>query len=245
MRHVAIFGGTSAIAVETARVMAARGDKLFLIARDKQKLAAIEADLRVRGASVVATQTADLSDSGAHARLLSDARQALGDLDVVLVAHGSLPDQKECERDFRVAAAAINLNFLSAASIAAEAANLFESQKKGCIAVISSVAGDRGRQSLYVYGSAKAGLSAFLQGLRNRLAPSGVQVLTIKPGIVDTPMTAHLKKGPLTATPDVVGAGIVKAIDKRRNVVYLPWFWWGIMTIIKLIPEAIFKRLKL
>jgi short-subunit dehydrogenase len=245
MRQVAIFGATSGIAIETARCMALCGDGFFLVARDQKKLDALAQDLRARGAASVATATGDLSELSSLAGLFDSAKAALPALDTVLVAHGTLPDQKRCEQDFSMAEAEIRVNFLSAAALASHAANIFEKQGKGTIAVITSVAGDRGRQSNYVYGSAKGGLGIFLQGLRNRLAKSGVQVITIKPGFVDTPMTAGMKKGPLFASAAAVGSGIVKAIDKRRNVVYLPSFWWIIMTIIKLIPETIFKRLKL
>jgi len=124
-------------------------------------------------------------------------------------------------------------------------ANRFEAQRHGTLAVIGSVAGDRGRQSNYVYGTAKGALAIFLQGLRNRLHPAGVRVLTVKPGFVDTPMTASFKKGPLWAAPEAVAAAIVAAVERGRDVIYTPWFWWGIMTLIKLVPERVFKKLKL
>ncbi len=139
-----------------------------------------------------------------------------------------------------------DINALSTMSLLTTLANTFEARRRGTLAVISSVAGDRGRQSNYVYGSAKAAVTAFLSGLRQRLAKSNVDVLTIKPGFVDTPMTAAIaNKGALWAKPDQIADGIVHAIDKRRNVVYLPWFWWGIMQIIRHIPEFVFKKLKL
>jgi short-subunit dehydrogenase len=124
-------------------------------------------------------------------------------------------------------------------------ANYFEQRRRGCIAVISSVAGDRGRKSNYVYGTAKAALTTFLQGLRNRLSSSGVTVVTVKPGFVATPMTAHMKSGLLTASPQAVGQGIYEAMMKKKDVVYLPWFWQPIMFIVKSIPESVFKRLSL
>ena len=245
MQHVAIFGGTSAIAVEVARLMAKAGDKVFLVARDAKKLAVVEADLKARGAGFIGAATADLNAFESHSRLLAQAREQLGDLDVVLIAHGTLPDQAACEADFVEAEEAIRTNFLSAASLASAAAKIMAPLKRGTIAVIGSVAGDRGRQSNFVYGSAKAGLAAYLQGLRNRLAHQGVHVVTIKPGMVDTPMTAHMKKGPLFASAEDVGQGIYRAILKKRNVVYVPALWILIMGIIKSIPEAIFKKLKL
>lgn len=249
MSKIAIFGASSAIAAEAARLFAARGDDLFLIARSQAKLDAQIQDLKVRHAgssAVIASAVADLVDHARHGELLDEAARALGGLDVVLVAHGSLPDQRACEDSVEQALAEIKLNALSVISIAAVAANRFEAAKNGTIAVIGSVAGDRGRQSNYVYGAAKGMVAIFLEGLRNRLAKSGVAVVTIKPGFVDTPMTAEFeKKGPLWAQPQDVAAGIVKAIDRGADVVYLPWFWRYIMLIIRHIPEFIFKKLSL
>lgn len=245
MRKVLIIGATSAIAQETAKRFAESGDQIFLAGRSPEKLDALAADLRVRGAARVASMALDLNDFDRHATLVDMAYEALGGLDTVLIAHGTLSDQKACEQDFQVALKEYHTNFLSAVSMLTLLANRFETQGHGCLAVISSVAGDRGRQSNYYYGSAKGGLSVFLQGLRNRLAPGGVQVLTIKPGFVDTPMTGEFKKGPLWVGPDIIAAGIQRAIRSRSDEVYLPWFWWGIMTIIKAIPERIFKRMKL
>lgn len=244
MRHIAIFGATSAIAVESARIFAQAGDKLFLVARDAQKLEAVRADIAARGAGAVTTTVRDLADTAGHPALLFQAKEALGDLDIVLVAHGVLSNQGECEKDFAKVEESIRVNFLSAASLAQASANLMLEQKRGTIAVISSVAGDRGRPSIYTYASAKGGLNVFLQGLRGRLLRSGIRVITIKPGPVDTPMTAHLKKGPTMASAASVGAGIVRAIEKGKDEVYLPWFWFWIMLIIRLMPEAIFKRIK-
>jgi len=245
MRKVLIIGATSAIAQETAKRFAEGGDQLFLAGRNPEKLDVLAADLRVRGAARVASMALDLNDFDRHATLVDMTYEALGGLDTVLIAHGTLSDQKACEQDFQVALREYHTNFLGAVSLLTLLANRFEAQGHGCLAVISSVAGDRGRQSNYYYGSAKGGLSVFLQGLRNRLAPSGVQVLTIKPGFVDTPMTADFRKGALWAGPDTIAAGIHRAIRRRADEVYLPWFWWGIMTLIKAIPERIFKRLKL
>lgn len=245
MRKVLIIGATSAIAQETAKRFAEGGDQLFLAGRNPEKLDVLAADLRVRGAARVASMALDLNDFDRHATLVDMTYEALGGLDTVLIAHGTLSDQKACEQDFQVALREYHTNFLGAVSLLTLLANRFEAQGHGCLAVISSVAGDRGRQSNYYYGSAKGGLSVFLQGLRNRLAPSGVQVLTIKPGFVDTPMTADFRKGALWVGPDTIAAGIHRAIRRRSDEVYLPWFWWGVMTLIKAIPERIFKRLKL
>lgn len=244
-QKVMIVGATSAIAQETAKLFAARGDALFLVARDAGKLQIIANDLTVRGASKIETATLDLNELSVHPQLLTNATEALNGLDIVLVAHGTLGDQDASQADFEVTRQELKTNFLSVVSLLTPLANQFEAQGHGTIAVISSVAGDRGRGSNYVYGTAKAGVTAFLSGLRNRLADSGVQVLTIKPGFVDTPMTEHVEKGALFVGADVVAQGIVNAIDMKKDVVYLPWFWWGIMTVIRHIPEQIFKKLSL
>ena len=169
----------------------------------------------------------------------------MGELDTVLIAHGLLGDQRASERDFKLAEQAYKTNFLSVVSMLTPISAYFEVQRRGTIAVISSVAGERGRQSNFIYGSAKAGLSVYLAGLRNRLYPSGVTVLTIKPGFVDTPMTAHLRKTALFASPEKVAREISRAIERRRSVLYSPAIWFWIMAVIRLIPEPVFKRLKL
>lgn len=245
MKRVVIFGATSAIARATARLLAARGDRLFLVARDATKLEATAQDLRVRGAAAVDVAVADLDDFARHEVLLNEAQRALGKLDVVLIAHGTLPDQGALERSFEATERELHTNFLSVVSLLTPLANRLEAQGEGTIAVISSVAGDRGRASNYVYGTAKGAVSLFLQGLRNRLHKSGVRVITIKPGFVDTPMTAEVKKNALFASPEAVAKGIVSALDRGRDVVYLPAFWNLIMLIIRAIPEPLFKRLKL
>lgn len=241
---VLIFGATSAIAQATTRHFAEAGDSLFLVGRNEEKLTALANDLRVRGASSVEQKTADLTQTEQHAALIQSALKALGGIDIVLIAHGILGNQKEAEQDYQVAEALYRTNLLSVISLLTPIANLMEAQKRGTIAVISSVAGDRGRQSNYVYGSTKGGLNIYLQGLRNRLHPAGVQVVTLKPGFVDTPMTAGMKKNFLFAPPEQVGRGIYQAIRKGRNVVYLPPFWFWILLVVRALPESIFKRLK-
>ena len=245
MQKILIIGATSAIAEATARRWAARGAALFLVGRKAERLELIAADLRVRGAASVACQAQDACARDAHETMLCAAEQAMGGLDVALIAHGSLPDQKACEASVELTLQEIDTNALSVIALLTRLATRFEAQGHGSLAVISSVAGDRGRQSNYVYGAAKGMLTLFLQGLRNRLAKKGVHVLTVKPGFVDTPMTASFKKGALWASPDAIAQGIVSAIDKKRDVVYLPGFWWLIMTLIRHIPERIFKKLSL
>lgn len=245
MQKILIVGATSAIAEATARLWAVRGDALFLVGRNSTRLETIAADLRVRGAAAVGCFTMDATDTATHAAMLEAAKAALGGLDVALIAHGTLPDQKACEASVELTLQEIGNNGLSVVALATLLASRFEAQGHGTLAAISSVAGDRGRQSNYVYGAAKGMVSLFLQGLRNRLAKKGVQVLTIKPGFVDTPMTASFKKGALWAQPDDIARGILRAIEQRRDEVYLPGFWRLIMAIIRHIPERIFKRLSL
>lgn len=245
MRHILIIGATSAIAEATARHFAQDGDRLFLVARNPERLSAVAADLKNRGASQVEALVLDANDTGQHAALVAQADAALEGLDTVLIAHGTLSDQNACEASYETALAELQTNCLSVISLLTHIANLFEKQRNGKIAVISSVAGDRGRQSNYVYGTAKAAVTIFLQGLRGRLHRSGVNVITIKPGFVDTPMTAGFQKGPLWASSEQIGRGIYRAIVRRKGTVYLPSFWIIIMTIIKVIPEGVFKRLKI
>ncbi len=247
MKNVLILGASSAIAQAAARQFAADGARLFLVARDPARLDVIAEDLRVRGAPGVDLLAADLTDCDRHPEIVAAAADSMSGIDTVLIAHGTLPDQPACEQDAALALQAIDVNFTSVVSLCTELANYLAARGAGTLAVISSVAGDRGRQSNYIYGAAKGGLSVFLQGLRNRLYHSGVHVLTIKPGFVDTPMTAHIEDrgGLLWAQPDAIAAGILRAIAKQRNVVYLPGFWWLIMNVIRHIPEVLFKRLKL
>lgn len=248
MQRIVVFGATSAIAHAASRLWVQRGDQLVLVGRNPDKLASAVADLRTRGGpqAVVHGLQADLDDLDAHPRLLAQAEQALGGLDVALIAHGTLPDNERCATDVGEAMKEIRTNALSVISLCTLIGERFAARGAGRLAVIGSVAGDRGRQSNYVYGAAKGMVALYLQGLRNRLSPQGVQVLTVKPGFVDTPMTDHLPKGgPLWATPERVAAGIVGALDRRRDVVYLPGFWRPVMALIRSIPEGVFKRMKL
>jgi short-subunit dehydrogenase len=245
MRKVLIVGATSAIAEATARIFAARGDALFLVGRNTAVLENIAMDLRVRGAPEVGVHTMDANELAAHEPMLDRAENLLGGLDTVLIAYGTLSDQKACERSAALTVQEIGNNGVSVTALLTHIANRFEQRRAGSIAVISSVAGDRGRQSNYVYGSAKALVTAFLSGLRQRLHKAGVAVITIEPGFVDTPMTAAFRKGFLWAKPQQVASGIVRAIDRSASVVYLPGFWRPIMFIIRSIPESLFQRLQL
>ena len=245
MRKVLIIGATSAIAEATARILATRGDALYLVARNQARLEAIAADLAVRGSPRVSSEVLDANDLSGHEAMLERAAIFLGGYDTVLIAHGTLSDQKACETDVELTLREINTNGVSVIALLTRVANRLAAQRSGTIAVISSVAGDRGRASNYVYGSAKALVTAFLSGLRQRLSKVGVSVVTIKPGLIDTPMTAAFPKGPLWARPETVARGIVKAIDRGSNTVYLPGFWRPIMLLIRAIPDWAFLRMSL
>lgn len=245
MKKIVIIGATSAIAKAVARIYAKMGAELFLVARDKERLDIMCKDLKIRGAQKVHSQLLDVYNVDAHLEVVENAFQSLITVDVILIAHGTLPEQSACEKNIELLLQAMNTNAISTISLLSLFANKLELQKHGTIAAITSVAGDRGRQSNYVYGAAKGMLSIFLQGLRNRLSRSNVNVLDIKPGFVDTPMTAHFEKGSLWVKPNVVADKIIKAIHKRKNTLYVPGFWKLIMLIIRNIPEPIFKRMHL
>lgn len=245
MPNVLIIGATSAIAQQVAKLYANSDCQLHLVARSSEKLEQVTQDLIVRGAKSVTTFCCDLTEISSHEEILNEAENNLGEIDITLIAHGTLPRQNDCEMSTELTLQELQINFVSVVSLLTVLANYYEKQRTGCLAVISSVAGDRGRQSNYVYGAAKGGLTIFLQGLRNRLSKAGVCVLTIKPGFVITPMTKNFKKGFLWVRPEQVAKSIVTAIQKRKNVIYVPWFWRWIMLIIRSIPENIFKRMSL
>src|SRR5271155_2881807 len=240
-----MLGATSAMAIATARKLATQGSSFYLVARSASKVQAVAKDLETRGATSVAVKVMDLDDTAAHPQMLAAAAETLGHIDLALIAHGVLGDQDQAQADYAVAEAILQTNFLSAVSLSTWLANYFEARHAGTLAVISSVAGDRGRKSNYVYGASKGALNIFLDGLRNRIDRDGVQVLTIKPGFVATPMTAHVPHNALFASPDQVARGILKAIEHRRDVAYVPRFWLFIMLLICAIPGRIFKKMNL
>ncbi len=242
---VLVLGATSSIAIAACRTLAERGANLYLVGRNQEKLSVIAADFKTRGAASVATSVLDLDDTARHPALLSDAVRALGGLDLALIAHGVLGDQSAAEENFAVAEAILHTNFISAVSLCTWLANYFVQQRSGTLAVISSVAGDRGRKSNYIYGASKGALNVFLDGLRNRVDREGVNVLTIKPGPTLTPMTQHMPGSGKFATPQKVAADILSAVEKRKDIVYTPGIWAIIMFVIRSIPERIFKKLNL
>lgn len=244
-KRILVIGATSKIGEAMARLFAAEKASFLLVARDEKKLQSVKNDLTARGAKKVETLILDLLDFAKHKCILPAAIKELQSIDIVLVSHGLLGDHKQCQDSFAQAETVLKTNFLSTVSILTDIANYFEKKRAGTIAVISSIAGDRGRRSNYIYGASKGGLSIFLEGLWHRLVTKRVHVVNIKPGFVDTPMTANFKKGPLFSTPESVAKKAYKAIKDKKPVVYTPFFWFPIMTIIRLIPNIIFKRLNL
>lgn len=242
---ILILGATSSIGRATALCLAAQGYPLFLAGRNEEELERIAADIRIRYGVVVKVGFFDALAYESHALFFQRVIAEMRDLEGVLLAFGSLGDATKAATNFAAAKELIDVNYSAACSILIQVADYFSVKKKGFIIAISSIAGDRGRQSNYVYGSTKAALSTFLEGLRNRLHPLGVRVITIKPGFVDTPMTYGKPGMFLVATPQEVAEGIVRALHGSADVVYLPRFWRLVAWTMKFIPECLFKRLKL
>jgi short-subunit dehydrogenase len=238
--RVLIVGATSAIAAEVARIYAARGARLHLLARNPQKLEALVQSL---GARDVSYRVADFDDLARVEELVQAAARELTGIDVVLIAHGELGDQERTEASFAAAEATLRTNLLSVIAFLVPLANLLEAQGSGSLGVITSVAGDRGRPRNYTYGAAKGALNIYLQGLRSRLFRSGVKVVTLKLGPVDTPMTASHTKNALFAEAPRVAASIARALDAGAPEAYVPSFWGAIMPIVKNTPERVFQLL--
>jgi short-subunit dehydrogenase len=243
--RVLVIGATSAIAHALDRRWAARGARLFLAARQAELLEANAADLRVRGAADVRTAVLDANDVAAQRPLVEAAFAAFDGLDIALVAYGTLPDQARAQRSVADTLAAFDTNARSVVAWLTLLADAFERQGAGAIGVVSSPAAERGRASNYVYGSAKAAVSTFAAGLRHRFARTPIRVVTVHPGFVDTPMTAHLQKGALWATPDRVARDIERALDRANGVLHTPWFWRWIMRAVRALPERVFLRTRL
>ena len=244
-QSILIVGATSSIARSLALQLAQQGNRLFLAGRDSVEVERIAQDLTIRANVFTAWGTLDVTNDDHHPAFLDQVLTQMGQLDGVIISCGELGDQTDAQQDIHHAHRIIHSNYTGVVSLLTPIANHLEKQQHGFIIGIASVAGDRGRQSNYVYGSAKGALSLFLQGLRNRLAKANVHVLTVKPGFVDTKMTFGKPGMFLVAHPDQVATAILNALDQKKNIAYVPWFWWGIMTIIRSVPEFIFKRLSL
>jgi decaprenylphospho-beta-D-erythro-pentofuranosid-2-ulose 2-reductase len=244
-KRVVILGATAAIAESAARLWAREGAQLVLVGRNAGRLGAIADDLRIRGAAATHVVVLDLADADARGEL-DRMTMSIGSIDVVLLAYGVLVDQAAAEQDAAVARSVFETDFLSASAWCLAAANYLASRRAGVLIVIGSVAGDRGRMSNYIYGAAKGGLGILVEGIAHRLAPTGARAVLIKPGFVDTPMTAGIaRKGMLWSRPEVIAAVIKKAAERGGPIVYAPWWWRFIMLIIRQAPSRILHKTKL
>ena len=247
MTTILILGATSAIAEAYARRRAAGGARFILAGRNAERLAAIAADLTACGAASAESFAADLAAIDAIESNARTLRARFGAIDEVVIAYGVLGEQALAEQDLHQARDLIDVNFTSAALWLL--ALLKERPEAAALTIvgIGSVAGDRGRARNFIYGSAKGAFDRFLEGLQHKHAGTGVRIVRVKPGYVDTPMTAAVedKGGALWATPDRVAADIVRAVTNGHRVVYTPWFWWVIMMIIRHLPWFVFRRLKI
>jgi decaprenylphospho-beta-D-erythro-pentofuranosid-2-ulose 2-reductase len=243
MSYILIIGAKSDIAKEVARVYAKAGYNLYLAARDSSSLEDLKQDIEIRSGVEVELKEFDIAAFDTHENFYDSLKKRpLG----VIVVSGYMAEQKKAQKEWSETLQMINVNYTGAISILNIVANDFEKERRGFIVGVSSVAGDRGRKANYIYGSAKAGFSAYLSGLRNRLHESGVQVLTVKPGFVNTKMTEGLDLPPkLTASPSEVAEDIFNAQQKGRNILYTKSVWMFIMLIIKHIPEFIFKKMSI
>lgn len=240
---VLILGATSDIAQAVAKTFAERSHDLILAARNPERLQPLASDLRIRYGVKVELKDFNAEDSKAHDAWV----KAIPEIpEITVLAFGYLPDQIQAQKDWAEAARTIQVNYTGAVSILEAIAVRYEERKSGSIIGISSVAGERGRQSNYLYGSAKAGLTAYLSGLRNRLQPAGVHVITVKPGFVNTKMLAGKETSPmLTASPEALAKAIYKGWRRRKSVLYHKTIWRWIMWVIRSVPESIFKKMKL
>lgn len=240
-----IVGATSIICHQICSTLIKGGGSVYLASRDLEEQSRIAADLKLRHGIEVFEGKFEAEDTGSHDALVNDAVRKMGGIDCAIVASGELGDQIMARENVELSLRIVISNYVGPLIVLTHLANFMEKQGFGHIIVLSSVAGDRGRQSNYIYGSAKGGMTRFLQGLRNRLYQSGVHVLTVKLGFVDTRMTFGKSDMFLVSTPEKAARLVVKAIQRKADVVYVPFFWSFIMMIIRHIPEVIFKRLKL
>jgi short-subunit dehydrogenase len=243
MKYILIIGAKSDIAKEVSRKYAKKGYNLYLAGKNISEISSFVDDIKIRTGVEAKLKEFDITKFDTHNNFYNELEIKP---EGVMIAAGYMEEQKTCELDFEKTINTINVNYTGAVSILNIIANDFESRKSGFIIGISSVAGDRGRKTNYIYGSSKAAFTSYLSGLRNRLFENNVHVLTVKPGFVDTKMTAGLDlPEKLTASPEEVAYAIVKAQEKNKNIIYVKPVWQIIMLIIKHIPEFIFKRLSI
>jgi decaprenylphospho-beta-D-erythro-pentofuranosid-2-ulose 2-reductase len=243
MKRILVFGATSAICHELLKLYAQSGSDFYLLARDGGKLKAVAADLKARGGTVSGEAYFDFNSWESIAETVLDAKAKLGHLDLILVAHGTLPNAEDCEVSLGAVKACMDDNFTSAAVVIQSAAQQLALQGAGTLAVLSSVAGDRGRKSNYVYGAAKAGIDTLLQGLQGRFFDTDIRVVNVKPGMIKTPMTQGMKQGALWSSPQAIAPTIHSAIARGRPVCYAPGYWRFIMFFIRCLPTSVMARL--
>lgn len=239
-----ILGATSTIARVFARKVSERNESVILAGRDIAELERTAADCKNRGAPEAVVATFDARNINSFEACLSMARATSGVVNAAVFV-GSMPPQEDIDADPSLIAGTITDSFTGPAQFLTMLAPLLEERRSGTVVGVGSVAGDRGRLGNYVYGASKAGFHTYLSGLRNRLGRSGVHVVTVKPGTVDTAMTWGMDGLPFLAQPEKVADDILRAVDKRKNTLYTPIIWWPVMTVIKSIPETIFKKLKI
>lgn len=245
--RVIILGALSAIATAAARIYASEGASLVLVARNEERLDALAADLSARGAASVAVVAMDLEREAVHASdYLSDWAAHMGGVDHIHVVYGYLGSQDKASADPAELSRITMSNFTSAVHWCEAAASILRRQMQGSLVAVSSVAGDRGRQSNYAYGAAKGGIALFVQGIAHSLAGTGARAVVVKPGFVDTPMTDGLKKGgPMWASADQVGRALRRAADRGGPIQYAPGKWRLVMAIIRAVPAFVFHKTKL
>lgn len=246
VQSVLVLGGGSEIAQATLRrLVAHRTRTIVLAARDPAALAPQAEELRALGATQVETVPFDAAAFDTHEAFVDDVFDRIGDIDLVLFAFGVLGDQREAERDPSAATEIATVNYVGAVSVAVPVAARLRAQGHGTIVVLSSVAGERARRSNFVYGSSKAGLDAFFQGLGDSLVGTGVHVLIVRPGFVHTKMTEGMDPAPLATTPDAVAQAIVRGIERREEVVWVPPALRFVMSVLRHVPRPLFRRLPL
>jgi len=246
VQSVLVFGGTSDIAESTLRrLVQRRARRVVLAGRDVDRLGEIAEDLRARGATFVECVPFDALDTATHEAMVDAVFDRVGDIDLVLVAFGVLGEQADAEQHATAAVDVARVNYLGAVSVLTPTAERLQAQGHGTIVVLSSVAGERARESNYVYGSTKAGLDAFAQGLNDRLVGTGANVMIVRPGFVHTKMTAGLKPAPLAATPDSVAAAILDGLATGRTIVWVPRTLRPVMSVLRHLPRPVFRRLAL
>lgn len=243
MSTLLLLGASSAISQAYLDLVGKQFSHIFLVARSDSKLEQVVRHVEVSTSATVYSSAVDLADTSQHQRLFELALNSLGNIDQVMICYGDLTDQQRCREDVDYLVAQFTLNATSTISLSAHAVRVLAREGGGDLVVVGSVAGDRGRKSNYAYGAAKGAVATFLAGLGMDVESENVRVLTVKPGFVDTPMTAQFKKGVLWTSPDKVARGIASAIDRQRSVVYVPWYWFCIMMVIKLLPSAVLKKL--